>query len=138
GAADLDQTSSSPVATVQNCVTGLAADGQGRRGYLTIGPMFAFPRLFPPAQLQTFDQGSLHASPLSGLGPRSPLFPVVDARNSLFIAGFVAMDNYLVDNNAMSAIGVFSLNSGSPIAVLPTFNYLAQLFGNNGLVGNER
>jgi len=39
---------------------------------------------------------------------------------------------------AMSAVGVFNLSSGNPIAVLPTFNYLAQLFGNNGLVGNER
>lgn len=137
-AADVDHATAAPVATVQNCVSGLAADDAGHRGYLTIGPMFAFPRLFPPAQLQTFDQGSLHPSPLSGLGPRSPLFPVVDTRNGLLIAGFVATDSYLVDNNAMSAVGVFNLSSGSPIAIYPTFNYLAQLFGNNGLVGNER
>jgi hypothetical protein len=56
----------------------------------------------------------------------------------LFIAGFVASDSYLVDNNAMSAIGVFNASSGGQIALLPTFNFMAQLFGNNGLVGNER
>ncbi len=137
-AVDVDHATAAPVGPVQNCVSGLAADNAGRRGYLTIGPMFAFPRLFPPAQLQTFDQGSLHASNLSGLGPRSPLFPVVDSRNGLLIAGFVTTDSYLVDNNAMSAVGVFNLSSGNPIRVLPSFNFLAQLFGNNGLVGNER
>lgn len=138
GSANLDTAQAAPVAPVQNCVTGLAADQRDRRGYLTIGPMFGFPRLFPPARLQTFDQSSLHTSNLSGLGPRSPLFPVVDTAHGLLIAGFVATDTYLVDNNAMSAIGVFNANSGSAIAVFPTFNFIAQLFGGNGLVGNER
>lgn len=135
---DLDAGQALPVAPAQNCVTGLAADQEGRLGYLTIGPMFGFPRLFPPARLQTFHQGSLHTSNPSEIGPRSPLFPVVDEKNGLLIVGFVATDDYLLDNNAMSAIGVFNANSGSRIALFPTFNFLAQLFGSNGLVGNER
>ncbi len=138
GSADPDTGTATPVAPVQNCVSGLAADQGGRIGYLTLGPMFAFPRLFPPARFQTIDQGSLHASNVSEFGPRSPLFPVVDPVNNLLVVGFLATDTYLVDNNAMSAIGVFNANSGSRVALYPTFNYLAQLFGPNGLVGNER
>jgi hypothetical protein len=135
---DLDSGQAAPVAPVANCVTGLAADQADRSAYLTIGPIFAFPRLFPVARLQSVDQGTLRASNLSGLGPRSPLFPVVDRLHGLLIAGFVATDSYLVDNNAMSAVGVFNANSGGQLALLPTFNFLAQVFGGNGLVGNER
>jgi hypothetical protein len=135
---DVDHALAAPVGPVTSCISGLAADQTGRQGYLTVGPMFAFPRLFPPARFQTFDQGTLRTSNVSGLGPRSPLFPVVDSLHGLFIAGFVASDSYLVDNNAMSAIGVFNASSGGQIALLPTFNFMAQLFGNNGLVGNER
>jgi hypothetical protein len=136
--ADLDAATAAPVAPVANCVSGLAADESDRLAYLTIGPMFAFPQLFPDARYQTVDQGTLRASNLSGIGARSPLFPVVDPVHGLLIAGFVATENYLVDNNAMSAIGVFNAKSGNQIALFPTFNFIAQIFGGNGLVGNER
>jgi hypothetical protein len=136
--ADLDAATAAPVAPVANCVSGLAADQSDRLAYLTIGPMFAFPQLFPDARYQTVDQGTLRASNLSGIGARSPLFPVVDPVHGLLIAGFVATENYLIDNNAMSAIGVFNAKSGNQIALFPTFNFIAQIFGGNGLVGNER
>jgi len=135
---NLDKGAARKVAPAANCVTGLAADQQGKNAVLTVGPIFAFPRLFPIARYQTVDLRSFKASGLSELGPRSPLFPVVDPVNGLLIAGFGATENYLVDNNAMSAIGVFNLQSGHPISVIPTFNFLAEVFGGNGLVGNER
>ena len=90
------------------------------------------------ARLQTVDQVTLAASNLKDLGARSPLFPVVDPVNGVLLAGFAATDNYTVDNNAMSAVGVFDAGSGARLALLPRFNFLAQVFGNNSLVGNER
>jgi len=38
----------------------------------------------------------------------------------------------------MSAVGVFSAKSGNQVALIPGFNFLAQVFSSNGLVGNER
>jgi len=135
---DFDTAEALEVAPVANCITGLAADQADRFAYLTIGPIFGFPRLFPEGRYQTVDQQTLRASNLSGLGARSPLFPVVDPVNRLLLVGFAAKDDYTEDNNAMSAVGVFSAKSGNQVALIPGFNFLAQVFSSNGLVGNER
>ncbi len=135
---DLDSGSGTNVAPVANCITSLASDQQGRVSYLTTGPIFSFPRLFPVGEYQTVDESSLRASNLAGLGARSPLFPVVDTVNGLLIVGFVAADSYTEDNNAMSAVGVFDARSGHQIALMRNFNFLSEVFGNNALVGNER
>ncbi len=135
---DLDRGAGANVAPVANCITSLAADQQNRVAYVTTGPIFSFPRLFPVGEYQTVDQQSLRASNLADLHARSPLFTVADTVNGLLVLGFVARDNYTLDNNAMSAVGVFDLRSGHQISLSPFFNYLAQVFGNNALVGNER
>ncbi|HXH27536.1 MAG TPA: hypothetical protein VNL37_00720, partial [Candidatus Polarisedimenticolia bacterium] len=135
---DLDHGVAASAAPVAHCVTGLAADQRGGVADLTLGPMFAFPALFPEAQLQTVDQVTLSASNPSGLGARSPLFPVFDPANGLLLVGFAATDSYTEDNNAMSAVGVYDARSGRQLALLPQFNFITEIFGNNSLVGNER
>ena len=135
---DLDQATATSFTPVTNCVTGLALDQQGLQAYLTIGPIFAFPALFPVARYQTVDQTTLRVSHLAPLGARSPLFPVVDSVNGLLLVGLSASDNYTEDNNAMSAIGVYDARSGHQVALLPQFNFLSEVFGPNALVGNER
>ncbi|HEU4402316.1 MAG TPA: S8 family serine peptidase, partial [Candidatus Polarisedimenticolia bacterium] len=135
---DLDRSLAAPVATAANCVTGMAADQRGGVADLTVGPIFAFPSLFPVARLQTVDQITLNVSQLKELGARSPLFPVVDPVNRLLLIGLAALDTYTVDNNAMSAVGVYDAQSGRQLALLPRFNFISQIFGNNSLVGNER
>ncbi len=135
---NLDSGVAAPVEPAVNCVTGLGADQRGGIAFLTVGPMFGFPRLFPVGQLQTLDQVTLNTSHLSGLPARSPMFPVVDRVNRLLLVGFAATDDYLVDNNAMSAVGVFDAQTGKQLGLLPYFNFIEQVFGNNSLVGNER
>lgn len=136
--ADLDLGVAANVAPTTSCMTGLAADQQNRVAYVTKGPIFGFPRLFPVAEYLTVNESALRASNLTDLHARSPLFPVVDSVNGLLIVGFSAADDYLVDNNAMSAVGVFDARSGHQIALMRNFNFLAEVFGPNSLVGNER
>jgi hypothetical protein len=72
------------------------------------------------------DESTLQAAPLRQLGGRSPMFPVVDPVNHLLIVAFVASPNYLVDNNAMSALGVYDTTTWQQLSLTNTFNFLSE------------
>ncbi|HWE25975.1 MAG TPA: hypothetical protein VG496_18710, partial [Myxococcales bacterium] len=136
---DLDNRKAMPVTSAPHCMTAFAADQRGTSIYATIGPVFSFPRLIPPGGLQAIDQTTLA---LTGnemdLGANGPIFIASDPVNGLIVAGFLGGSDYLVNNVAMSAVGVYDASSGRQISLSQRFNFANEVFSNSLLFIGER
>ena len=129
---DLDAGSALPVMPgLDTCSNSIAADQKGGALHTTIGPELSFPFLFPPARTQVVGEQSLTISHDLNIGGRSAMFPVVDPVHDLLLVDFLAVENYLTDNNATSAVGVYDLRAGRLVKTLPQFNLRNALFSNN-------
>lgn len=137
--ADLDTATVAPAATTGRCITGVTSDQAGGSAYLTLGPVFSYPRLLPLGHWQTVDETSVTVGAPQALDANSPVFPVIDPVHHLAIVGFLATSDYLVNNNAMSAVGVYDLNTGKLVSLSPDFNFIAAgLNGAGWFAWNER
>jgi Subtilase family len=137
--ADLDTGSVAPAVSTGRCITGVASGQANGAAYLTLGPLFSFPNLLPRGHWQTIDETSLAAGPQQPLGANSPLFPVIDPVHNLAVVGFLATSDYLVNNNAMSAVGVYDLSTGKLVSLSADFNFIASgLNGAGWFPWNER
>jgi hypothetical protein len=139
GEVDLDDGSILPVATAPSCMTAFAADQRGRNVITTQGPVFSFPRLIPPGELQNVTQSRLMTvGGQKNLGANGAIFIASDPVNGLVVVGFLGGSDYLVNNNAMSAVGVYDAASGRPISVSERFNFASEVFSSTLLFIGER
>jgi Subtilase family len=139
GEVDLDDGSMLPVATAPSCMTAFAADQRGRNVIATQGPVFSFPRIIPPGALQNVSQSRLmQIGGQKNLGANGPVFIASDPVNGLVVVGFFGGSDYLVNNNAMSAVGVYDAASGRQISVSERFNFASEVFASTLLFVGER
>ena len=139
GEVDLDDGSVLPVTPSPHCMTAFAADQRGRDVYTLVGPVFSFPFLIPPGRLQDVDQARLmQLGPEKQLGANGPVFAAVDPVNGLLVVGFLAGKNYLVNNVAMSAVGVYDARSGRQISLSERFNFVNEAFSSTLFFIGER
>ncbi len=137
--ADLDAGTAAPMSRTMRCITGLASDQAGHAN-VTIGPLYSAP-LRPVARLQQVDEGNGTVGDPQDLGGRSPMFPVVDTVHGLLIVGFLLGNDYVVNNNAMSGVGVYDLHSGARVSFSEDFNLFSlgsSMAGVFGTVQGER
>jgi hypothetical protein len=123
---DLESGTTAPMTPAHRCLTGLASDQAGH-AELTVGPIYSDP-LYPQAQLQQVDENAGTKGPLQDLGARSPLFPVADRAHGLLIVGSLVGNDYLVNNNGMSGVGVYDLRTGAQLSYRADFD-LFSVFG---------
>jgi hypothetical protein len=123
---DLD-TGATASAPIDSCSTALVADG--KKVHVTHGPLFANGVLLPVARLQDVDERTMKASATAMLGARSPIFPAVDPENQLLVIGFIAGDDYELNSNATSALGVFDLRTGKRTGYSRAFNFAQVALG---------
>ncbi|HZC73641.1 MAG TPA: S8 family serine peptidase [Jatrophihabitans sp.] len=140
---DLDTGSVAPMTPAGRCLTGVAADQAGQ-AELTIGPVyepyigFVF---YPQARLEHADETTGGISTDTPLGVHSPMFPVVDPVHHLLVVGSLAGNDYLVNNNTMSAVSVYDLRTGRQVSYDERFNFVGacvDLPANFGLIQSER
>jgi hypothetical protein len=127
---NLDQASAAPMSPANSCLTGVTSDQAGH-AVLTVGPILSFP-ILPVAQAQQADEATGAIGDPQPLGARSPIFPTVDTEHSLLIVGFLAGPDWLTNNNAMSAVGVYDLHTGAQLSFKEQFNLLDE-FGGLGM-----
>jgi hypothetical protein len=111
-AVDLDAGTAALVAQVASCTTGVAADPLGRAVHATIGP-------YIPSRCSRPGRGALYPG----------MDPVKVSR--LLLAGFVAAEDYVFDNSATGAVGIFGRESDKRLALLRDFNTVAILGNDN-------
>jgi hypothetical protein len=123
---DLDSgaTLSTPI---ESCSTALVADG--RKVHVTHGPLFSNGILLPVGRLQDVDERTMKAGTTTMLGARSPIFPAVDSDNQVMVVGFIAGDDYELNSNATSAVGVYDLRSGRRTSYATAFNFAQVALG---------
>jgi Subtilase family len=139
GEVDLDDGTTLPVASAPSCMSAFAADQRGRNVFATLGPVFSFPRIIAPGRLQNVDQGRLtQIGPVKQLGANGPVFAAVDPVNNLLVVAFLAGSDYLVNNVAMSSVGVYDSRSGKQISLSQTFNFASEVFASTLLFIGER
>jgi hypothetical protein len=124
---DLDAGTAAPMAAANRCLTGLASDQAGH-AQLTVGPLYSYPML-PAARLQQVDENTGEVGPLQDLGARSPTFPTVDTVHGLLVVGFLGGTDYQVNNNGMSAVGVYDLHTGAQLSFREDFNLFSAFNG---------
>jgi DNA-binding beta-propeller fold protein YncE len=129
GSVSLDDGTIGTPVSVDPCNTGMAMSPDGGALVLTKGPIWSWPNLFPEAQVQTVDPVSMSVSPEQQLDGRSPMLPAIDGRNQLLVVGFLATEDFYVNNNAMSAVGAFDLRTGKRVFWSTAFNYATPAFG---------
>ncbi len=137
--ADLDAGTAAPMSPTYRCLTGVTSDQAGHAN-VTIGPLFSFP-LRPVARMQQVNESDGTVGDVQDLGGRSPLFPVVDTVHGLLIVGFLVGNDYQVNNNAMSGVGVYDLHSGTRLSFSEDFNLFSlgsSMAGVFGTVEGER
>ena len=128
---DVDAGTAAPMTATNRCMTGIASDQAGH-AELTVGPLYSYPML-PAARLQQADETTGTVGPLQDLGARSPMFPTVDTVHGLLVVGFLGGTDWQVNNNGMSAVGVYDLHTGAQVSFSERFN-LFSAFG--GLVAD--
>ena len=124
---DLEAGTAAPMVAANRCLTGLADDQAGHAD-LTVGPLYSFPML-PAARLQQVDESTGAVGSLQNLGARSPMFPVVDTVHGLLVVGFLGSTDYQVNNNGMSAVGVYDLHTGAQLSLREDFNLFSAFNG---------
>jgi len=123
---DLD-TGATASGGIDSCTTGLIADG--KTVHVTHGPLLANNILLPVARLQEVDEQTLQAADSTFLGARSPLFPAVDGENQILAVAFIAGDDYELNSNATSAVGVYDQRSGKRLSYSTAFNFAQVALG---------
>jgi hypothetical protein len=124
---DLEAGTAAPMVAANRCLTGLASDQAGH-AELTVGPLYSFPML-PAARLQQVDETTGAVGALQDLGARSPMFPVVDNVHGVLVVGFLGGSDYQVNNNGMSAVGVYDLHTGAQLSFREDFNLFSAFNG---------
>jgi hypothetical protein len=127
---NLDTGQSTPMTNPNRCLTGVASDQSGH-AELTVGPLYSFP-MFPGGRLQQASEADGTVGDLTTLGSDSPLFPTVDPVHGLLVVGFLAGADYRTDNNGMSGIGVYDLNTGQRVSYTSGFNLFPAIYGFDG------
>jgi hypothetical protein len=70
---------------------------------------------------------------------RYPLWPVVDTVHQVMVVGFLGGSDYLVNNDGMSAVGVFDLKTGALISMAEHYNFVFSALGGASIpVESER
>ncbi len=137
---DLDKSAATAMTPLNRCDTGVASDQAGH-AEVTVGPLYSYPML-PAARLQQVNEDGSQAGELRSLNARSPLFPIVDSVHHVLVVGFLGGSDYQVNNNGMSAVGVYDLRTGAQLSLSERFNFLATAFNgmaaNMGTLVNER
>ena len=137
---DLDHGTATPMTPLNRCDTGLASDQAGK-AEVTVGPLYSYPML-PAARVQQVDEASGAAGDVQPLGPRAPIFPIVDAVHHLLVVGFLGGADYQINNNGMSAVGVYDLKTGAQVSLDERFDLLPTAFNSYpadvGVITNER
>jgi hypothetical protein len=127
---DLDRGTAAPMTPINRCDTGVASDQAGN-AEVTIGPLSSFSPsgpMLPQARLQQVDEASGQAGDVQLLEPSAPLFPVVDTAHHLLIVGFLGGKDWHVNNNGMSAIGVYDLRTGAQVSLDERFDLIPTVF----------
>lgn len=130
--ADLDTGTVQPAVNAGHCLTGVVSDQAGGNAYVTYGPLYAYPNLLSTGYWSSVSESSLTLGSRQPLGANSALFPIVDPVHHVAVVGFLATADYLTNNNAMSAVGVFDLNTGKLESLSPNFNFVAAGLGGAG------
>jgi hypothetical protein len=125
-------------APLKPCITGIAADDRGGNVYAVDGPLIADQTLLPLAHWQSIAEAGMHVGDPTTVAARSPLFPVVDPVNHVILAAFLAGNDYLTNNDAMSGVGVFDEASGRMLAFDERFNLFSTALGFNPSIASER
>lgn len=142
---DLNSGQAAPMTLTGKCVTGVAADQEGH-AQLTLGPLSVFSggshSLLPEAHLQSMDESTGVSAPAQDLQAKSPIFPVVDPIHHVLVVAFLGGPDYQVNNNGMSAVGVYDLKTGAQISFSERFNLIPTAFSSFdaavGVIENER
>ena len=128
---DLDKGTAAPMSTTERCLTGVASDQAGHAA-LTVGPFESW-FILPAGRKQVADERTGALTDPQSLDARGPIFPTVDTEHGLLIVGFLSGPDWQVNNNGMSAIGVYDLHSGARLSLIQHVN-LRGLGGNLGMV----
>jgi hypothetical protein len=124
---DLDKGTVAPMSATNLCLTGIASDQAGH-AMLPVGP-FQTDFLFSTGTMQQADETTGTISDPRALGADGPVFPTVDTKHGLLILGFMASPDWRVNNNEMSAIGVYDLHTGARLSLTAHFNLWDEAYG---------
>ena len=130
--ANLDTQTVSPTTALNRCGTGVASDQAGT-AHVTVGPLYSYPML-PSARIQPVNEASGQGGALSVLPGRSPIWPVVDTAHQVLVVGFLGGSDYLVNNDGMSAVGVFDLKTGALISMAEHYNFVFTALGSSSIL----
>lgn len=121
--ANLDTGTVKPSFSAGRCVNAVASDQAGGNAYLIYG-IRAIGRILPSAGWAPLDESTMSLGAVQQLGANSAMYPVVDPVHHVALVAFNATSDYTVNNNAMSAVGVYDLNTGKMISLMPDFNFV--------------
>ncbi|HWF58319.1 MAG TPA: peptidase S8 [Candidatus Dormibacteraeota bacterium] len=130
--ANLDTQTVSPTTALNRCGTGVASDQAGT-AHVTVGPLYSYPML-PSARILPVDEATGQGGALSTLPGRSPIWPVVDSAHQVLVVGFLGGSDYLVNNDGMSAVGVFDLKTGALISMAEHYNFVFTALGSGSIL----
>lgn len=113
---DLDTGSASPMTAERVCATGLVSNQDGS-ATMTIGPLINSGRFLVTAHDELIDEATGAEGDWQEMGAESPVFPVVDPVHHLLVVGFLGGADWAVNNNGMSAVGVYNLDTGKRVSL---------------------
>ncbi len=125
---DLVAGTAAPMSRTARCPTGVASDQNGH-AIVTIGPLPTLHNLMSPAGMQRVDEASGAVGDEQSLGASAPVFPTVDTKNGLLVVGYLGGADYQINNNGMSAVGVYDLNTGARVSFREQFNLITAFNG---------
>ena len=125
---DLDAGTASPSSIEERCATGLVSDQDGS-ATMTIGPLVNMRYFLANAQDARIDETDGTAGDDAQLGAESPIYPAVDPVHHLLVVGFLGGQDWAVNNNAMSAIGVYDLQTGQRVSLTENANLFGGTLG---------
>jgi hypothetical protein len=125
---DLDAGTASPSTSEERCATGLVSDQDGS-ATMTIGPLINMRIFLANAQDARIDETDGTAGDVQPMGAESPIYPAVDPVHHLLVVGFLGGQDWAVNNNAMSAIGVYDLQTGQRLSLTEDANLFGGTLG---------
>ena len=124
---DLETGTASPTTSQERCATGLVSDQDGSATMMN-GPLIAIGSLMN-ARGARIDEAAGTAGDVQQMGAQSPIFPAVDPVHHLLVVGFLGAQDWAVNNNAMSAIGVYDLQTGNRVSLTEDANLFSAVGG---------
>ena len=125
-AVNLSTRSATSFVPIDGCTSGIVSDNGGHNAFLTYGDI-GEGGIFPPGILQQVNEQSLAVGPKVIMPQRGLVFPAYDALHHVIVAGFIANDKVLIDNNGASLIAVIDPQTGRILKTLRGFNFIRDL-----------